>query len=333
MRCLALADALRGRGFQLDFAVRRAPGDLRDLLAGRGYGVLDPGPDPSREIEHLGGTARRQYDWVVLDHYGLDATWLRAVKALARKRLVLDDLGDRPFEAEVLVDPNLDASPDKYAGLLPSTTRLLLGPRYALLRREFAKARRRVRPVEATVDRVVVSMGGADPDDATALALRAVRRALPEAVVDVVVGPAYRHVIESTDDRVFVHRNVAEMAGLLLTSDLAVGAGGGSSLERCALGLPSVTLRLAPNQAGVASSLGLAGAAEDVGWLRDMTEERLADSIRRVATDRATRQRMQSIGMATVDGRGASRVAGVMDLDHPPVETVGFAFVPGDAAR
>src|SRR4029079_4764741 len=60
-----------------------------------------------------------------------------------------------------------------------------------------------------------------------------------------------------TDVRVAVD----EMAALMAESDLAIGAAGVTSWERCCLGLPALVLVLADNQRKSAEALHEAGAA------------------------------------------------------------------------
>ncbi|MCI0582966.1 MAG: UDP-2,4-diacetamido-2,4,6-trideoxy-beta-L-altropyranose hydrolase [Chloroflexi bacterium] len=306
MRTQALATELRARGWTVVFAMDHLPGDLWADIGRAGFAVIAPGD----VAESTAG--KDPFDWVVVDHYGLDAAWHRSIRAAARRRLVIDDLADRPIAAEVLLDQNLDATSAKYRGRLEGRPRRLLGPRYALLRPEFAAARAAVRPVAPTVERIGVVMGGADATNVTALAVRASRHALPDAVIEVVLGPSYRHVPPAIDAGVVIHR-MPPMAQLYASVDLAVAAGGTGALERCAMGVPTVTVRIADNQASVAEALARRGAAVDAGRTSDLDERMLADAIRRLAQDHAARAKMRDAGMALVDGRGVTRVVGVLD--------------------
>ena len=313
MRCLALAEELRERKFAVTFAIRAAAGDLRDRVSEQGYPCLDPGTDPGAEPERLRTGLGRRADWIVVDHYGRDARWLESARIAARSRLVIDDLGDRQLSAEVLVDGNLDATCAKYEGRVPRSTRLLLGPRYALLRSEFVQARSNVPEVREKVERIVVSMGGSDPANATAMAVAAVRSALPGVWIDVILGLANMNAIRPADRRLAVHRDVRSMSDLLLGADLAVGAAGTSALERCAIGLPMVNLRLADNQDGVASAMAEAGLAVDAGRYPHIDARELERAVASLAENHDLRSRMRSAGMQAVDGLGVRRVAGIVD--------------------
>jgi spore coat polysaccharide biosynthesis predicted glycosyltransferase SpsG/L-amino acid N-acyltransferase YncA len=249
-----------------------------------------------------------------MDHYGLGAEWLREARQLATRRLVIDDLADRSLPCELLVNANLGVDAADYAGLLAAPTRLLLGTRYALLRPPFRAARAADRHPARDVKNVLITLGGSDPSDATRIAVQAVRSASPAARMEVVLGALYEGEPFSGPG-IRVHRAIEgeAMARLMVDADLAIGAGGTTSWERCALGLPTVIVRLADNQDAVARRLDEAGAAVDAGPLEQLDVAALTDLIRQLADDRARRQRMSDRAANLVDGRGVERVAHHLD--------------------
>ncbi|HEY5521536.1 MAG TPA: UDP-2,4-diacetamido-2,4,6-trideoxy-beta-L-altropyranose hydrolase [Candidatus Limnocylindrales bacterium] len=312
MRTLAIADEVVHRGFDATFFMYPAQGDLRDLVRARGHSVVaveEMGdPVPLRREPHS-----RRAAWLLVDHYSLDGTWEREARRVAAHIVAIDDLADRPHTADVVIDPNLDATDAKYRDLVGRRTALLLGPTYVPLRPEFAAARRAVGPVSARVSRIVVSMGGADPGNATALGLAAALEAVPEAHVHVIAGPSFAWSVDDRDPRVHVHRSPPDMASLLVGADLVVGAAGTSALERGCLGIPSVVLQLADNQAEVAAALARHGMALDLGWAANLDRTTLARAIRSLADDPERRSAMREAGMRRVDGLGAVRIANLLD--------------------
>ena len=211
------------------------------------------------------------------------------------------------------IDQGLDASAEKYRGLVPPATTLLLGPRYALLRREFLAARKRDARVATHVSRIVVSMGGSDPGNATGLAVGAALAGMPSAEIHVIAGPAYSGDLSEFEDRVQVHRSPQDMAILLNQADIVVGAAGTSTLERAYLGVPSIVLAIAENQLDVADRLSANGLAESLGWVGCVSSSQLSNSLRSLAEDPARRQAMRDGGMRVVDGLGATRIANHLD--------------------
>jgi UDP-2,4-diacetamido-2,4,6-trideoxy-beta-L-altropyranose hydrolase len=337
MRCLALADELRARGAATRFVCRHLPDGLAARLAASGHGVarLPAGPParpPDLDLAHATWLGVSQaddaaatlaalsdapaWDWLVVDHYGLDARFERPLRRVVRKILAVDDLADRPHDADALLDPGRlgEADAARYAPLLPPSCRRLLGPSYAILRREFREARGE-RRAPSTAPRVNVTFGGIDAGGTTLRALRALEIAgIDGLLADVVIGGANPHRAAIADlcarlPGTTLHVDTPEMAGLFRRADLALGAGGVTSWERCCVGLPSIVASIAENQRGVCRALAAARAAIDVGDMDRVSPGALADLLRRVISRPSLLARIGRRAAALVDGRGAERVA------------------------
>ena len=246
-------------------------------------------------------------DWLVVDHYGVEPAWETQARRQAPKILAIDDFGSRRHDCDILVDQNFNPDADaRYAALLPARCRRLLGPRYAILRSEFRKIKAHVR--KGTVRHVLVSLGGEDPGNETANAVKLLKGRGLE--VDVVVGAANRHheeVARLCRDAGFrFHRQASNMAELMAAADLAVGAGGTTTWERCRMGLPTVQLSLAGNQVGPSRALAEAGLVIYAG--ASLTEEPLLRAIGNPGMLKKQSRRLLEL----VDGQGARRVAAAL---------------------
>lgn len=351
MRCLTLAEVLRKRGAESAFICREFEGDLiRYIRDTRGFPVhalprssapmhasrdgdlpvhhawleADWSADAAQTARHIGGQAGR-VDWLVVDHYALDARWQAGVRSLADRLLIIDDIADRPHLADYLLDQNLYDGPEaRYASRVPSEARLLLGPEFALLRPEFAEARRNARPRDGQVDRILVFFGGADPGNATALAVEALSRAgFSHLAADVVVGAVNpnKDAVQAACARrpgTDFHCQAGNMAELMAKADLALGAGGTTSWERCCLGLPTLTASVAENQRELTATLARHGVLHDLGWGGDLTVESIASALRTCLGDPGRLAAMSRLGLAIVDGLGADRVADRMTASPNP---------------
>lgn len=316
VRCLALADALTAAGWSCAFA--SAPGTTETVpaLARSGYRLIkltDAGQEPAL----LKAAIPQGCDLLVVDHYGRDAGFEAACRAWAARILVGDDLADRRHECDYLLDPTLGRKPADYAPLTPGNCRMLLGPEFALLRPQFPAARpaalaRRASP--QAIRRILVSLGGTDPSNLTARVLKGIVLSGVEAAVDVVLGGAAPHLGEvralaaSIPLPITLHTAVDDMAALMSTADLAVGAAGTTSWERCTLGLPSVMLVIADNQELVARSLDQVGAAACLGRPESVTEEHLAAQLRAFAANPDRLGAMAARAADLCDGRGTQRI-------------------------
>lgn len=336
MRCLALAEGVRQNGAGVRFVARHLPPHFRAMLAERGcdaaaLGAPCPGGE-SADTPHAAwlGTSQaadahetalaldgRHWDWLVVDHYALDARWETPLRAHARRILVIDDLADRAHDCDVLVDQNLYADMDtRYAGKVPAACELQLGPRYALLRREFREARTAAAPRTGPVRRVLVAFGGIDAENRTTLAVEAVAAShLSQADVDVVTGAghAHRDAVAAACARYGFrhHRQTTRMAALMASADLSIGAGGITVWERCSVGLPALAMPVAANQDRMVAEAGRRGLLWIVG--ADDSAATLAARLDAAAADGPAREAMSRHGFEAVDGRGVERVARAID--------------------
>lgn len=293
MRCLTLAQALRHQGAVCRFVCRGQPGHLIAHIREQGHEVLvlpaatprAPTTAPADGFAHWLGTdwsedARQTraalaafgvQDWLVVDHYGLDEQWERAIRPCGRRLLVIDDLVNRRHDADILLDQTFGRDPRDYRDLTNPACEHRCGIGNVLLRHEFEQWRphslaRRTHP---RLERIIISMGGVDKDNMTRDVLVAIQDGEPLANVGVCVvlganSPQIQDIRELTQrgpTRVDVRVAASNMAELLANCDLAIGAAGTSSWERCCLGVPTLMLVLADNQREVAARLSEAGAA------------------------------------------------------------------------
>ena len=321
MRCLALAQAWHDAGGAVAFISAGLSGELRHRLAQEHMALLDldQAPGGSQDAEATAEHALRAgAEWVVADGYGFGAEYQRVIKQADLKLLVLDDYGHAEYYyADVVLNQNLDADRSLYEACEP-TTRLLLGTTYALLRREFLRQADRPRSIPRIVRHVLVSFGGSDPHDLAAKTIRAIQR-IDEPVLEttVVAGDdrlqARLALLVGDGPQHFeVLGHVSDMPGLMGRADLAIAAAGGSSWERALLRLPSLVVIAAENQRPNAEALHRVGAALNLGWWREVTEETLAESIRATALDRPLRRIQAAAVGRLVDGLGAGRVVEAM---------------------
>lgn len=290
MRCLTLADELRAKGCEITFICCDLSGNLFSLLEEKVYPVWKlAAPEdgvPLKWREDAAGTARcieasgGRADWVVVDHYELDARWESSLREHTKKIMVIDDLANRPHDCELLLDQNYYRDLDiRYDGLVPAACLKLLGPEYVLLRPEFRQAREHLRVRDGHVKRILISFGATDPENHTAKVLEAMTALnRNDIAADVVVGATnpHRESIKglcSTLPNVNYHCQVTNMAVLMQQADIAIGAGGATTWERCTLGLPAITVVLAPNQLRTTVDLAAIGAIWFLGWADDLVVE------------------------------------------------------------
>lgn len=315
MRGLTLAQALGEAGAAC--AVLATPA-ARVVLETFGDGIarIDVAASGPGDLVETAARHARTFDAVVIDHYGLSAADHRAIAA-GKPTLVIDDLADRPLAADLVLDSGPTRQPADYDGLVAPETALLLGPRNAPVRpafpalREAALARRAQAP---PVRRILVSLG---LTDVGAITGRVVDLMLPltgPAILDVVLGsgapslPALR-ALAARAPTLALHVDSQDMPRLTLEADLAVGAGGSSSWERCVLGLPTLLLVLADNQRQASQALAAADAVLALEVAAPDFDAAFTAALARLLAQPRLRDRLSTASAAVCDGRGAARVA------------------------
>ncbi|HSB22342.1 MAG TPA: UDP-2,4-diacetamido-2,4,6-trideoxy-beta-L-altropyranose hydrolase [Burkholderiaceae bacterium] len=340
MRCLTLASALRLAGARCEFLSRELQGHLIDFVIEKGFAVHRLAPCTTTGAESAGPphtawlecTVEEDAEqcapavragrpaWLVVDHYALDARWEALVQPPGTKLLVIDDLADRPHQADLLVDQNLGRHPDAYRHRVPASCNLLVGPSFALLRPEFAALRPHSlqRRGEEAWRHLLVAMGGIDEPNSTGSILDTlVRCQLPaDCRITVVMGaaaPALQRVRQQAAAmpvQTAVVVAVDDMAARMAEADLAIGAAGGTAWERCCLGLPTLLLALADNQQAGAAALEETGAALSLGRV-DSLPSSLPAALEQVK-DPARLARMSQAARHVTDGQGTARVIDAM---------------------
>lgn len=315
IRCLALAQAWHDRGGQAIFVSSCAGTPLGKYLESEGFPV-EPAEgeagstiDAGRCVEML-----RSYGaaWLVADGYCFGGDFQHRVKESGDRLILIDDYGCLDaYDAEVVLNQN----PSAEACLYPEGPRLLLGTRYALLRRQFLRYRNTRRRINPDCRRILVTLGAADPENITARALGALNGIIEDRLeIRVVISAANPHadelerVAEDSAHRVSLEREVREMEELMVWADLAVSAGGSTCWELAFLGLPNIILVLAENQRRSAEAVHDLGVSINLGPVRGVRLEELVCQLDRLRKNPELRRAMSEQGCLLVDGRGADRV-------------------------
>lgn len=347
MRCLTLALALAAKGAECEFICREHPGALIDFVRSKGFVVhtLRAGEVCSEASQSPSGLAHahwlgasqeddaaacasilqgRRPNWIVVDHYALDASWEVVLKACCDGLMVIDDLADRRHECDLLLDQTFGRSVRDYRSWVPHGCRLLCGSQYALLRPEFAQLRTHslLRRAEPELKRLLITMGGVDKDNATGAVLAALRSSVlpPECCLTVVMGAVSPWLKEVQDQaltmpwRTEVLVGVADMGKLMSESDLAIGAAGSTSWERCCLGVPTIMLVTAPNQIDVACNLVKAKAAMLIAMDQSIVKT-LPELIKSMLSPKSLFATSQAAAKI-VDGRGADVIVALLERRH-----------------
>jgi len=341
MRCVTLANALRQIGAQIIFisddrlgiVTRHVPEidyHQLEITDPKGVNKKEEGSlysDWLRLGWHEDAKQTKQFladwqaDWLVVDHYAIDRRWHRVQKQVVHRILVIDDLADRKHECHLLLDQTFGRKSDAYIGLVPKDCKLLLGSQYALLRPEFFNLRDKSlqkRKHQTEINNVLIFMGGTDSKNLTEVALNAIEK-IPWPVkkpsVSIVLSskaPYLERIQEISDQSscaVTIYVDCRNMAKLMLDADVAIGAGGTASWERCALGLPAFVIAFVANQKQVVDMLEVVGAVKQ--WERSVG---LVDLLLDLSTSPNLLQDMASKASSITDATGTCYLVNQMRM-------------------
>jgi len=323
MRCLALAQAWRAAEGEVVFAMAECTDAIKHRLGEERCRVVQIVGAPGSHQDCAATraiVAARLPSWLVLDGYAFGSEYRQAIQEAGKPCLIVDDSGSgEEFNAELVLNQNLYASEKMYERR-GRHTRLLLGPRYAMLRDEFAQYRGWSREIAEMGTRVLLTMGGSDPSNLTPRLLDALVKTERELQIRVAIGGSSENVdaVEETAaqffGRVKLFRDSRNMPELMSWADLAIAGAGTTCWEMCLLGLPAMLIVVAENQAPIAQAVAAAGAAINIGVAGEVDSSALAAEVESMLSSVDRRREMSQAARKLVDGWGRERVLEAMGV-------------------
>lgn len=322
MRCLALAQSWQDAGGRCCFVIANAAEALLERLRSEEMEVeAVSGKTGSKEdcAELCRIAAGRDATWIVVDGYQFDSEYQRAIKEAGFSLLVMDDYGHAGrYYADIVLNQNLGASEELYGRFEPYT-KLLPGTRYVVLRREFARWQSWKREISVIGRKVLVTMGGSDPENLTCEVIEALALAqIPQLEVVVLVGSSNPHLqsLQSAAARfpgsLRLECAPQDVTTLMAWADLAISAAGSTCWELCAMGLPMIVIDGIFHQKVIAEGL----QARRCGKHATLAEiAKLGTETAAMLSFQQDREELSRNAREQVDGRGAARV--VTEMQRP----------------
>ncbi|MDH5716650.1 MAG: UDP-2,4-diacetamido-2,4,6-trideoxy-beta-L-altropyranose hydrolase [Spirochaetia bacterium] len=332
MRCLTLAEALKEKQAEVEFICLDLPGNLASFIKTKAFAINMV----SNNLQALSILEEKRPDWLIIDNYDIDESWEKKTRPFVKKIMVIDDLANRKHDCDILLDQNYGAEELGYEKIVPPNCKLLLGPKYALLRKEFLEARDKIRQDKNDkyeINKIMIFMGGSDPENITEKALDAVLDF--NLHIDVVIGASNPHkqklekkIIKYKD--VVLHTQISNMAEIMANADLCIGAGGSATWERFCIGLPAITVITAENQRVITEKLSSVGLVENLGWNQEVTHDMISSCLQKMIYSSHKLYIMSDMGMKIVDGKGTKKVGNEILQNEEMKEIFLREAQPGD---
>ena len=316
MRCMTLAEAFQKRDAKYIFAATDETQKTVPLLGVSGFEII--APEQASVLKP---------DILIVDHYGLDESYETQARAWSKKIVVLDDLTNRRHDCDLLLDQTYGRRKDDYETLVPSGCRIVTGADYTILRPQFAMARPRAEERRASgnrLKRVLVAVGSTNYNNIILKIIDGFMQVTGDSLqIDIVLGSGasnlsdVRRAVSLLNDHgrhtATLHLDVQDMAAMMVDADLAIGAGGTTTWERCCLGLPTLMLQLADNQIPTIEALTKAGAIIPIGHVSDLTPEKMAAYFETAAASPGILNNLSRVSFGICDGKGLERVMTVLE--------------------
>ena len=332
LRCFTLADELKKKFKQIIFVSNNLPTHFLKMIKKnnfKNYDIngyihiqekkLDPKIEKKLiekdliETKKILRKYKNSFNWLIIDHYGINHIWEKNIREYVEKIIVIDDLANRKHDCDFLIDQNYYEKMEKrYSKLIPNYCDFFIGPKFALLRPEFLNTRKNLKR-KNKFKQILISFGGSDPSNETKKVLLAVRDIEKKYRIDVIVGttnPNKKQVMELCSKISFCnfHEQVENISKYMKKADLAIGANGSTTWERCCLGLPTIVTSISKDQEKTAKSLSKIGCVINLGDGKKSTKSDYAKALNEINL-----KKMKEISkncLTLVDGKGVKRVVG-----------------------
>ena len=323
MRCLALAQAWQDGGGDVVFVLATESLNAEARLTAEGFEVVYINAKPgSAEDARLTTKLAHKFgaSWVVVDGYHFGGDYQKIIKEAGLNLLFIDDYGHADYyPADIVLNQNIHADEDLYRNRA-SYTKLLLGTRYVLLRREFLRWQGYKREIPEIARKMLVTMGGSDPQNVTLKVLQALKNIDIDGFEAVcVVGGSNPHYgalkdfVETANLPVRIERDVKDMSQLMAWADVAITAGGTTCWELAFMGVPFVGLSRAKQEAILLQETTRIGMSLNMGEHQNLEPCDISEVLMRLIKDKRQRSTTISIGCLNIDGLGFQRLIKAMN--------------------
>ena len=315
MRCLTVAEALRGLGQEVCFVL--ASEDAVSLLQKKGFPYMVLHSDyrhPEEELQQLEELLEIQKPALFLaDGYFFTSAYYEAV-GKHTKVACFDDLGQADPKVNLLLNYNIYATEALYPG--KNAGKYLCGVGFVPLRKEFADV---TYEVQEEAKKVLLTTGGADKYNLAGQILECAMEHPEASKLEyyVVSGSANNHLpslqaLESKYENITVCVAVEQMADLMQSCDVAITAGGSTIYELSAVGVPFVCFSFAENQKSLVDTYGANQWSAFAGnYMQDggAMVPQLIRTLVTLVSDFKQRKNLSETLRGLVDGNGAMRIA------------------------
>jgi UDP-2,4-diacetamido-2,4,6-trideoxy-beta-L-altropyranose hydrolase len=325
MRCFGLAEALRARNFKVVFAVKNHLDYLSEKIRKNGYKVefIPRGFNNRQDADLLVNyIAKYRPSIVITDSYSIDNPYLKRIKDAGCILVSLSRLSRNDLYSDLIINYSLGISRQDYSKKAKPGARLLLGPKYFLLRKEFLNVIRRKKIKKNRRIKLLVSLGGSDASKIVLKILKGLSVFRDKICLNVVIGPAYKLAsrIKTIARKEFtgskIYTNPPRISKLMSEADLAITGAGITCYELAYLGVPNIIMAIAGNQKSNLENFTKKRLAIGLGEACRVNKADIREAAGRLIRSKRLRDLISIKGRGLVNGKGAEMVSRVIERIH-----------------
>jgi UDP-2,4-diacetamido-2,4,6-trideoxy-beta-L-altropyranose hydrolase len=270
VRCISLAHMLKAE-FEITFYCKECPESFEEELMEHVFGLIKIRNEEQFFDELDSNTI------AVLDGYNFDTAYQRKVKDKGCKLVCIDDLHNKEFLADLIINHAPGVSENDYK--TPSYTIFALGPEYALLRPAFLDQAKKQRLI-IKVETVMICFGGSDPRDLTQYVLKVILEFEEFKKIIVITGSEFNpsgefKLLIKSDKRIDYRfsLNEKQMLTTMLEAELAIVPASGIIFEVLAAGCLVVSGYYIDNQLAIYNGFKAINSIIDIGQFSELKKE------------------------------------------------------------
>jgi UDP-4-amino-4,6-dideoxy-N-acetyl-beta-L-altrosamine N-acetyltransferase len=301
-RCTSLCQAFEEKGISPEFIIN---GDhsTKGLLQNRQHTIINWLERRDEILDLVGGA-----DIVLIDSYLAEYDFYKKISELAKLPVYMDDFMRYDYPKGVVINGALFAEdldyPDREGVIY------MLGIQYFPIRQIFWDiSRKRIR---GRVQNIMVTFGGDDSEKMTVPILKLLAAEYPFMKKKVIIGKGFDNIreIESLSDKnteIIYCPDGEGMKKIMIESDICISAAGQTLYELARVGVPTITIMTADNQANNIIGWQKAGSIEYAGSSKDIDIFNKVKKGIDALEKKDYRAQKAKAGFAIIDGKGPRR--------------------------
>jgi len=315
-RCITLAEGLRKKKYQILFLIDNEK-QAHKIIKKKNFlfQIISKTKSLKNQAEHIAKIMNSVFSpLLLLDMREYGESLSKYLSKHNFKTMLIDDAWCKNVYANTLINVTPILKYHKYKKI-NKKSRIYTGAKYFIADKKFLQTKKII-PQQKT-PKIIVSMGGSDPDDLTSLVIKSLLF-LSKIQVKIILGPLYSHInniqnMIKNNSNFTIINNPQNIWKEFSHATLAISNAGNTLFELAIMGIPTICIPAVEHQIPYAETFAKKGFAKNLGYEKQITQKVILDTTLSLLSDRKLRKKMKKVGPVIIDGRGLSRVIDIVE--------------------